>query len=48
MLISASRQQNTGTPSSATIYNVNGAPLLDARKTGGVDREFLRSTINLT
>jgi hypothetical protein len=26
---------------------MNGAPLLDAQRIGGVDREFLRSMINL-
>jgi hypothetical protein len=40
-------QHNTDTPSSAIIYIVNGALLLDARRTGDVDREFLRSLINL-
>jgi hypothetical protein len=39
-------QYNTDTSSSAIIYNVNGASLLDARRTGGVDREFLKSMIN--
>jgi hypothetical protein len=39
-------QYNTYTSSSGIIYNVNGASLLDARRTGGVDREFLKSVIN--
>ena len=42
-----SSQHNTDTPSLAIIYKVNGAPLLGARRTGGVDREFLKSAINL-
>jgi hypothetical protein len=39
-------QYNTDTSSLAIIYNVNGASLLDARRTGAVDREFLKSAIN--
>jgi hypothetical protein len=41
-----SSQYNTDTSSLVIIYNMNGASLLDARRTCGVDREFLKSTIN--
>ena len=39
-------QSNTNAPTSAIVYNVNGAPLLDARRTDGVDKKSLRSSIN--
>ena len=45
MLISTSKRHNINTTSLAIIYDVNGAPLLNAWGIDGVDRYSMRSTI---